>query len=324
MLKVLLPLALLGCCSLWAMSPQDKAPVAATAVKPAVSAEEALVKEILQVYTDVFNKRDAAALAEYWSEKAISANSDNGTRLVGRDAIKKGFEELFKTTPGLTMTTRVNYFRFLKPDLLTLEGTSVLSSTDSDPVETNFTALLMKVGDKKWSIEHATESAVPTPETPYDGLKDLGWLVGNWKDATEGVNCESTITWNEKKTFLIRKFSVQLEKDGEVETGSQVIGWDPRSKGIRSWTFSSDGSFGEGTWSQSNGEWRIKFNHTTSDGSVVSGTQVISRIDDNTTQVEMVGQEVDGNLAPSTPAVKMVRQAAAADAPKTPAAAAKE
>lgn len=321
MLKVLLPLALLGCCSLWAMSPQDKAPAAPlVAAKPAVSAEETLVKEILQVYTDVFNKRDAAALAEYWSEKAISASSDTGARLVGREAIKKGFEDLFKTTPGVTLNARVNYFRFLKPDLLTLEGTSVLSSADSDPVETNFTALLTKVGDKKWSIEHATESTVPTPETPYDGLKDLEWLVGTWKDATEGVNCESTITWNEKKTFLVRKFSVQLEKDGEVETGSQVIGWDPRSKGIRSWTFTSDGSFGEGTWSQSNGEWRIKFNHTTSDGSVVSGTQVISRIDDNTTQVEMVGQEVDGNLTPSTPAVKMVRQVAAADAAKAPAA----
>jgi uncharacterized protein (TIGR02246 family) len=314
MLKVLLPLALLGCCSLWAMAPQDQAPVAG---KPAVSAEEALVKEILKVYTDTFNKHDAAALVEYWSEKAVSVNSETGTRLVGRDAIKKGFEELFKTTPGARLSSQVNHFRFLKPDLLTLEGTDTLVSNDSDPVENNFTALLVKVGDKKWVIEHATESPVPTPETPFDGLKNLDWMVGSWKDSTEGVNCESTVTWNEKKTFLIRKFSVQLEKDGDVETGSQVIGWDPRSKSIRSWTFSSDGSFGEGAWSVNEGEWRVRFNHTNSDGSVLSGTQVITRIDDNTTQVELVGQEIDGILSPSSPAVRMVRQAAVA-APVAP------
>jgi uncharacterized protein (TIGR02246 family) len=317
MLKVLLPAALLGCCSLWAIAPQDGGAPAALS-KPAVTAEEALVKEILQVYTDTFNKHDANALVEYWAEKAISVNSETGSRLVGRDAIKKGFEELFKTMPGAKLSARINHFRFLKPDLLTLEGTSTFSCSTDEPVENHFTALLVKVGEKKWVIEHATECPCAVPETAYDGLKGLDWIVGNWKDVSEGVTCESTISWNEKKTFLIRKYSVQMDAEGEAETGTQLIGWDPRSKSIRSWTFSSDGSFGEGSWSLVEKEWRIKFNHTGSDGSLLSGTQVISKIDDNTAQVEMVGLEVDGNLAPARPAVKMVRQAA------TPAAATKE
>lgn len=309
MLKVLLPAACLCCCSVWAMAPQESSPAAAA--KPAVSAEEALVKEILQVYTDAFNKHDAAGLAEYWGEKAVSVNSETGSRIVGRDAIKKGFEEFFKTMPTCKLSAQVSHFRFLKPDLLTLEGTNVLSSNDQEPVENCFTILLVKVGEKKWAIEHATECSVPTPETAYDGLKDLEWMVGSWKDDTAEVTVESTVTWNPKKTFLIRKFSVQLEKDGDVETGTQVIGWDPRSKSIRSWTFSSDGSFGEGAWSLVDNEWRVKFNHTNSDGSVLSGTQVITKLNDNTAQVEMIGQEIDGAIAPASPAVKMVRQVAA-------------
>ena len=314
MLKVLLPAALLGCCSIWAWSPlegapQERAPVPAQAeAKPAVSAEEALVKEILQVYTDAFNKHDASAVVEYWADNAVSVNSETGARLVGREAIKKGFEELFKTMPGAKLSARILHFRFLKPDLLTLEGTSTLSSSVDDPVENNFTAILVKVGEKKWAIEHATETPAPTPETAYEGLKELQWLVGNWKDETEGVVCEATVSWNDKKTFLIRKYSVQMDPEEEAETGTQVIGWDPRSKSIRSWSFGSDGSFGEAAWSLVENEWRVKFNHTNSDGSVLSGTQVISILDDNSAQVEVIGLELDGNLQPNLPAVRMVRQ----------------
>ena len=304
MLKFLVPVFCLCCCSGLAMSPQDGA---APAAKPAVSPEETAVNEVLKVYSDVYNKHDAAALIEYWAPNAVSISTETGSRVVGRDAIKAGFEQLFKADPQSKLTIRLKHFRFIKPEILSIEGESVITTPKEEPNENFFSAILVKVGEK-WQIEQASESAIPTPATPYDGLKALEWMVGTWVDDTKGVNVESQMSWNAKKTFLIRKYSVQYDNDPECETGTQIIAWDTRSKSIRSWTFSCDGSFGEGTWSNNDNEWHVKFNHTGADGSLVSGTQVLSKVDDSTIQVHTIGREVDGEITPSHPAVKMIKK----------------
>lgn len=310
MLKWLIPAFCLCCCSGLAMSPQD-GPAAVQVVKAEPLPEAKLVSEVLKTYTDVFNKHDATALVEYWAPKGVSVNTETGTRLEGRENIKTAFEQLFKSLPDCKLNASVKHYRFLRPDLLTIEGSATLSSSTQEPVENTFTVLLVKVGDTRWNIEHAAEAPVPVPASPYDGLKDLEWMVGTWSDETPGVTVESQIAWNEKKTFLIRKYTMQYEGDTEADTGSQVIGFDPRSKTIRSWTFTSDGSFGDATWSQVDNEWRVKLNHINSDGTVLSATQIITKVDDNTATVQMIGQEVDGALAPTLPAVKMVRKPAA-------------
>ncbi|MFT3882964.1 MAG: nuclear transport factor 2 family protein [Gemmatales bacterium] len=296
MLKYLLPALCLCCCSAWAMSPQD------AAAKPAVSAEEATVTEILKVYADVYNKHDVEKLIEYWSPNAVAINTDTGSRVVGRDALKAAFQQSFKAQPEMKLAIRLKHFRFIKPDFLSIEGESVVTNPSQDPDENTFSAILVKVGDK-WQIEQASESPLPTPATPYDGLKGIEWMVGTWADDSKGVSVESVMSWNPKKTLLIRKYTVQYENETEPETGTQVIAWDSRAKTIRSLSFSSDGSFGEGTWSSSDNEWRVKFNYTTTEGSLVSGTQVLTKVDDNTIKVQTVGQEIDGELVawPSPP-----------------------
>lgn len=309
MLKFLVPVLFVFCGSVWALSPQDAAAPGATA-KPTVSPEETAVNEILKVYVDVYNKHDAAALIEYWAPNAVSTSTETGARITGRDAIKAAFEQHFKSNPQCKLTVRLKHFRFVKPEILNIEGETVMTSPNHEPGENLFTALLVKVGEK-WQIEHASESPIPTPATPYDGLKSLEWLVGNWVDDTKEVSVESNITWNQKKTFLIRKFSVQFAGETEAETGTQIIAWDARSKSIRSWTFSSDGSFGEGTWSNTDNEWRVKFNHSSVDGSLITGTQVITKVDDQTANVQLVGHEVDGEMAPTKPAIKMIKKSAA-------------
>jgi len=48
----------------------------------------------------------------------------------------------------------------------------------------------------------------------------------------------------------------------------------------------------------------VKFNHTGADGSSTSGTQVLTKIDDSTIQVQTVGNEVDGEMIPTRSAIK--------------------
>jgi len=312
MLKFLVPVFCLCCCSGLSMFPQDGA---APAAKPAVSAEETAVNEILKVYSDVYNKHDAAALIEYWAPNAVSISTETGVRVVGRDAIKTAFETNFKADPQSKLAIRLKHFRYIKPEILCIEGESVITTPKEEPNENVFSAILVKAGEK-WQIEQASESPIPTPATPYDGLKSLEWMLGTWVDDTKGVAVESQLSWNEKKTFLIRKYSVQYENDTECGTGTQIIAWDARSKSIRSWTFSCDGSFGEGSWSNSDNEWRVKYNHTGADGTLQSGTQVLTKIDNSTIQVQVIGNEVDGEMTPSRPAVKMVKKSEAVEPKK--------
>jgi len=138
--------------------------------------------------------------------------------LSGVTPSKAGFVELFKADPQSKLTVRLKHFRFIKPEILSIEGESVITSPKEEPNENVFSAILVKVGEK-WQIEQASESPIPTPATPYDGLKGLEWMVGNWVDEHKGVAVECQLSWNEKKTLLIRKYSVQYDNDPECENG---------------------------------------------------------------------------------------------------------
>jgi hypothetical protein len=91
--------------------------------------------------------------------------------------------------------------------------------------------------------------------------------------------------------------------------GTQIIGWDPRAKQIRSWTFNSDGSFGEGLWSRNQDEWLVRTSQTLPDGRAATATQVIQRLDNDAVTVQTIGKEVDGVLEPASDPVTVARVA---------------
>jgi hypothetical protein len=110
-----------------------------------------------------------------------------------------------------------------------------------------------------------------------------------------------------------------IREDEEPFQGTQIIGWDPDAKQIRSWAFNSDGSFGEGSWSQNGAEWILRKTETLADGRLASGTQVITQVDGDTITVQTIAKEVDGAPEPTTDPVTMKRVAETADAAAVPA-----
>jgi uncharacterized protein (TIGR02246 family) len=304
MLKLFLPGLILLAGTGWAVCRQE--PGRPGGAEPA--GPDAQVRELLKAYADTFNKGDAAALAEYWAKDSVSIDTESGDRLVGREAIRTALTARFKEPNRGRLNIQLRSFRFLKPDVLSLEGTTIVTTPGEEEAdESTFTALLTNQGGK-WQIEQAQQSPVGKPSSAPEALRRLDWLVGAWVDDSPGVRVETNITWSEQKTFLLRKYTVHFEADEDPVSGTQVIGWDPRTGAIRSWTFASDGSFGEGEWSGKGSEWRVKVTHVLADGKVMSGTQVITRVDGKSAKVQMLGQEVDGELSPATPAVTMVRQ----------------
>jgi uncharacterized protein (TIGR02246 family) len=263
------------------------------------------VRQALQAYVDAFNSHDPAAVAALWTEKGVHVNKETGERTSGRDALTKDFTELFASSPAIALSGEAEEVRMIGGDAAVVDGVTTIVAPDQEPTSSAFTAVMVKQGDK-WLIDAVHESDVPTPETAREALAPLEWMVGSWQDETDGAAITTKVRWSASESFLVRSYS--MARDGQPEfEGTQVIGWDPAAKQVRSWAFNSDGSFGEGVWSENGADWLIRSVYTLPDGRSASATQVLTPVDADTATVQMIAKEVDGAPEPSTDPVTMKR-----------------
>ena len=270
-----------------------------------VRADEAAIRKTFDAYVQAFNEKKLDAVASYWAEQATHVDRETGERTEGRKAIRADIAKVFKERPGTMLAGRVDRVRFIKPDVAAVEGETSVGENGEEPAVSTFSAILVQQ-DGKWLIDSIEEMPLPRPSTAHDALQELQWLVGQWVDQSDAVRVDTTIRWTADRAFLLRSFVVE-DKDGIARQGTQIIGWDPRSNDIRSWTFNSDGSFGDGTWSKSGEDWLIKSSQTLSDGRAASGTFVLTRVDDDTLSLKLIGHQIEGEPQPTNEAVKVMR-----------------
>lgn len=268
-------------------------------------ASEAEVRQAVEAYVGAINKKDANAIAAAWGPNAVHSDRATGVRIEGRDAIVADITAALKSEANARLGGHLDRIRFIQPNVAQVDGRTKFVTAESDPVLSSFSAILVKT-DGHWLIDSIEEGDLPTPSSPSDALRDLDWMVGHWVDESQDIRVETTVRWTANRSFLLRSFQVQ-DAQGTAQQGTQVIGWDPRSKEIRSWTFNSDGSFGDGTWSKHGEDWLVKSSQTLADGQAASGTYVFSKIDDNTLTVQLIGHEIEGEPKPSSDVVKVVR-----------------
>jgi hypothetical protein len=120
------------------------------------------------------------------------------------------------------------------------------------------------------------ESTIPVASN-FAQLQELGWLVGNWESKSNDTTARSQTSWIANKSFLQRSFSVH--RDGLlVASGTQIVGWDPRSERIVSWTFDSSGGHGTAVWSAAPEGWGIDSVGVTADGVPTSSKDRLIRV----------------------------------------------
>lgn len=270
-----------------------------------VRGDEDAVREAMRTYVEAFNSNDAAAVATLWAENAVYVDRETGERLEGRTALQEDFAKLFEESPGIRLSGEVTSIDFITDDVALVEGRATVFVSDAEPNQATFTANFVRDGSI-WMLHSVHESNLPAPATAGAALEDLEWLLGRWVDDSAGdVTVDTTVRWAPGGSFLVRAFSVAND-EGILSEGTQVIGWDPRALEIRSWTFNSDGSFGDGIWSKVGDTWHVKSTQTLADGSAASGTYVMTPGDDSMT-VQIIGHEINGALQPSSDVVTIVR-----------------
>ena len=138
-------------------------------------------------------------------------------------------------------------------------------------------------------------------------LNDLEWMVGEWTDKGEQATITTNCSWTKNQSFLSRTFTITI--DGQVTLeGTQMIGWDPIQRQIRSWTFDSEGGFGSGRWIRDGNRWLVKTSFVLASGERASAINIITYVDQDTLRWQSTNREIAGELQPNIPEVTVVRK----------------
>lgn len=268
--------------------------------------DEAAIRTTVDSYIAAFNKGDAKALADHWSESAVYTNRLTGEEAVGRAAIAEQFAAIFKEKKDLKLDVSIESIRLLSPNVAVEHGRAKLLAPQAEPEEINYTAVYVQQGGQ-WLLDRVTDGTDEEAPSHYEQLKALEWMVGTWVDEDEEARVETTCNWTKNRNFLTRSYSIVALDQIEM-SGMQVIGWDPAAKTIRSWTFDSDGGFAEATWTFNKDRWHIHNKGVLSDGRRASAVNIMRPVDANSFTWQTTERTAGGELLPSIDEVLIVRQ----------------
>jgi uncharacterized protein (TIGR02246 family) len=272
-------------------------------------AQHPVIDQIFAKYEKAFNAGDAKAIGALWTSDGEFIDP-MGDKIVGREAIEKLFQDFFTRTPGEKLSIKVLSLKEEEQGRVAVaEIVAEISPPLPGRIGTNKTTIVLVRSGDNWLIEGVRER-VDMPAS-YEHLKALEWLVGSWsteapssaepkKASQPSIN--STYQWTANKSFLTRTFDTHVQ---QLDLhGTEIIGWDPRTKSIRSWMFESTGGFTESTWKPVGKQWIIEIEGVLAGGETVSSTSTLTKVDDNTLTVQsrnrMRGGKPQPDVAPIT------------------------
>jgi hypothetical protein len=216
--------------------------------------------------------------------------------LKGPKNIKKAFETYFSQNRGVQLKLTVSEIRFPSTSRATTEGSGVVAFPDGSSIESTYLMEFVK-RDRSWKLAGVVEAAKGGPN--YSHLKDFEWIIGEWTEPADPSRVETVADWDDNKNFISSFLHVRLGGKFSINR-TQMTGWDPIAKAVKSWIFGSDGSFGEGVWSKDGSNWTLKTSLVLHTGTRLNQTEVYHRIDQDTFTWKATGLSVDGKVIPET------------------------
>jgi uncharacterized protein (TIGR02246 family) len=263
------------------------------------AADREAIRKATQSFLKAFESGDAKAVAAHWTSGGEYVSGDDPPYR-GRAALEKAYHKFFADTKDLKVEVEIESLRFLSRDSAVQEGYfKVRKDKDGERTASRFSAVFVHEGGK-WLMAVLRE--LPGAG---DNLRDLEWLIGTWKAQRDGTDVETTYEWNEKKTFIKVRFTIK--GDGRTLTGTQRIGKDHSTGRLRSWTFESGGGFGEAVWDRDGKKWLVEAKGVLEDGSTLTATNILTRIDDDAFTWQSTNRTVDEDDLPDLPPIKVTR-----------------
>lgn len=265
--------------------------------------EEAAIRSEAESFVQAFNQGDAKKLASHWAEDAEYI-LPSGEVLKGREKIEQAFKKFFSDNQGVQIQLAISEIRFPRYNEAVEAGSAVVSRPGEKPKELAYEVTHVK-RKALWKIAHVEETF--SAPSNYEHLKELEWLTGDWVDDSENVDVETLAQWTKNKNFMTLSFRVQFEGRPALE-GTQIIGWDPSIKSIKSWVFDSLGGFGRGVWSREGSRWTVRTTGLLITGEKTSAINIYTALDGNTFTFSSMGREINGEPQPNIEEIKVVRK----------------
>jgi uncharacterized protein (TIGR02246 family) len=266
------------------------------------AADEQAIRQTVAAYADAFNKGDLGALTSVWSVNAEYID-EKGVMTKGRPAIAAQFKQYLGSLKGAKIAFKITNIRPLTSDVALQDGTSKLARADGSIDDGRFTAVWFKK-DGKWLLRSVRDLPHESTAGAGGALKELQWMVGDWKGDKEGIDV--SVRWALNQAFLLQEYKVK-QGDSGIHV-KQLVGFDPLTGQIKSWTFDSLGGYGEGLWTREGNSWVIQTAGVLPEGQTGTAVNVIRRVDDNHAVFQAKSREVGGQpIADSE--VKLMRKA---------------
>ena len=248
------------------------------------NADLAALRQSAQAFRDAFNHGNAKAIAALWTKDAEYID-ESGEHFQGRDAIAKEYANFFAENPAAKITILVDSLRLISDDAAIESGRAAVSPPGPGaPATSKYTAVHAKV-DGKWLMAFARDTRVETPSA-YNHLKDFEWLAGTWSAVEQGTYDEGNLVemncaWGPNKSTFEIHYTINEAGGLEPLSGKQIVGWDPETRRIQSWSFSSDGGRSTGVWSQQDGGWTVVTQGVLPNGTRTSAINSFARMEDD-------------------------------------------
>ncbi len=262
--------------------------------------DRAAIQAAMKSFVKDFEARDAKALAVHWTAEGEFEN-DRGNNVHGHAALEQAFAEFFKRTPDVSAAIESTGLRFLSDATAIEDGKVTVRRGPADAANPAKYSVLWVRDNGNWRMARLSESPADDPT-----INDLAWLIGEWKSSPDGhAEIHTTYSWSPSKKFIHGRFT--LKKKELSLSGDQIIGVDPATGLIHSWTFEADGGVGDADWTSDGDHWVLDAEGTLSGGSTLSETNVLRRINNDTFTWQSVARLLDDDELADLPPVKVTR-----------------
>jgi len=219
--------------------------VAAKPISPEQLALETEAVKAAKQMSEAFNAGDADAVAAIFLPDGELID-DSGTVHLGHTEIKalvKAFQEAY---PGAKTEAQVESVRGVA-GLVLVDGTRVITDKDGKGLSVLRFATIWKKTDAGLKLASLRDVSEALPPTPHEALEGLAWIVGEWVNESGDTKVNLNYRWDDNGNFIVGDVNI-TSGDQVLMKSFQRIAWDASQGKFRSWTFDSDGGFGEGVW----------------------------------------------------------------------------
>ncbi len=277
----------------------------AARTKTPQSADEKAVRSSAVEFVTAFNKKDAKAIGALWTPNCEYVD-ETGRILRGRDEIEKEYADFFKASPDLAMEVSVSSVKIIGGKAAIEEGSAIVKNAKGAIVSRGtYTAIHAKEGDR-WLLASVRERAEPTlAKRPT--FEDLDWLVGHWAASKGSKTLDMSFKWIAGKKFLELSYKAR-DKGNDLRSGVQIVGRNPSSGEIVSWSFDSTGGYGRSQWRLLKKGILIESQGRMADGAPTSATEIVSKMDGDTFTWKSVNRSVADQALGNSETLTMKRK----------------